>query len=1634
MSSRRKASAAAAQESMARAGFNRSTFVGFDAFTDNHAQTNNNTQKHHKPANVSSFYDGDNDEIKAMFKKLAKRDSLTKVKALQEFQDMLDTNSLPKEAIRKASGHFYFLYLRMCSRSTDPRVREKANAVLGSFCNSVPKACTKSASCILGELLCSMGDTTNADVARAAKITLETFINQGEKHDIQVLVNLNGGLGAFMRERVELKDGDEESIERLQCSALNTIIKCSTLPWFSGEFVESIIDDIFEPNPLAMWKIIFEGKLPSVRAKGFEMAAAMAKYKKAGMLGKDFAILFTKCLRKEKDQHCLSYLFEGIICTINLQTGPVFFSHVGDYRKLFFPALWDVLRNGARGAGSSVYPLMLPLMSLVPEDVWAAYGQGVLASKWLEELWDGLESEHLGPHHAPYLVESELECVAFLSKKGRTFPPHILLNPVSYFICEARRFRLGNDVPKKVTLALSQIKDDSPIWPELETALCEYFTQDVSTAERVAEIFNASKLISNVNKVAMGLFLRVYQNPKNSPSMSALDIVYCLALRAGMERSMYAQETLYQVISGQSSQQEARTRIMIRLILQGASVSWDQFIESTATSPVVVARAVQYIFDTKELVHRVPCVREFLLGSSAVNHEIFTTLLKVGWVDENDQSSIQSRCIKIVDKALQDAFFLPPSSGSVVHVGTLAETLLILETLAVSPVQVLGRMHILRQGFSIKSNTAVSDCPEVIEYVKEWVVTWFDTVAWNIGQGWTTPQKEFASRGWARIVVKFQLNEQTFLSLSSKPTIQNERLVLCAMHVSEELEDGECLGFHEPASLLWQLLKFSNHPEEFLNWRHAVLLPYIAFQEERLSQVVQVGLVAKELVVNGSGADLLRCACAHGTISVCLRGVLHPRLLAMDLTTNELKVIIDTCSEELSRADLLTPLSVAYANRIMDCAKPETCREAEDVANDFMGLLDSHQDETIHTPSPEPGDDQALASGRVTPPTPPPSPANIPTELFSMGEAVYYVKNDRRDKGIVSGVHLDDPTAPYYTIRLDVDNREIQTTSNYLEPLKARPKSLAELNKLLAVARRRGDHKESLRLMKLQPSLVPKPVDSDDVKRETIRAARKKRQEALERIASEKRRERAVSGGNESSMKDSGTDDVVGRTETNVQDLGVYIEQFACIVSPDRASKLEEPELRVVLKIGSVLATVVSPRAIGTFLRHYDPKSTFRQTLIGTLQVLDAILSQIPSDAVPDGILSFLERTVLSCMYVQDSPMDPGIVLATTKILLWLPDDEPVMERALGSLLDIIIQKKLDLTSEMVTLISRVPVQSVLSLETEKPKKLMETILFDSSDELFWSWILLFERCTEKSDTLVRSWWGQKELIYRKIDSSFNPLAWCMLVFLVRRIRLIEPDIRDDITSELEENGLVQAALRWSLLQKGDVVTKKEQLVAVNTLRTLPMLSRKWYTDGSKVNRADFSLIKARLTRYITPVIVKREIREINRASRKLAFDIPVPSGSGTGGEEDVDVGKITVTPRAASRTVTVLYEKDDCNVEMQMTLPGTYPMQNVDVECTRQFGIKKDRWRRWVLQINRLLSTQDGTLLDAITLWKCNMDREFQGLEPCPICYTVLHVGDHSLPNIQCSTCKNKFHSTCIAKWFRTSHKNECPLCKQPF
>jgi Ring finger domain len=134
---------------------------------------------------------------------------------------------------------------------------------------------------------------------------------------------------------------------------------------------------------------------------------------------------------------------------------------------------------------------------------------------------------------------------------------------------------------------------------------------------------------------------------------------------------------------------------------------------------------------------------------------------------------------------------------------------------------------------------------------------------------------------------------------------------------------------------------------------------------------------------------------------------------------------------------------------------------------------------------------------------------------------------------------------------------------------------------------------------------------------------------------------------------------------------------------------------------------------------------------------------------------------------------------------------------------------------------------------------------------------------------------------------------------------------------------------------------------------------------------------------------------------------------------------------------ITAAYTFEEAELDIAIKLPSCYPLKLVEVSSGsaggRQAGIREERWRGWLLSIASIVIGHNGSISDALVLFKKNVSMHFEGFEDCAICYSVISLADRSTPNKACKVCKHQFHGSCLYKWFKSSNQNSCPLCRQP-
>ena len=187
-------------------------------------------------------------------------------------------------------------------------------------------------------------------------------------------------------------------------------------------------------------------------------------------------------------------------------------------------------------------------------------------------------------------------------------------------------------------------------------------------------------------------------------------------------------------------------------------------------------------------------------------------------------------------------------------------------------------------------------------------------------------------------------------------------------------------------------------------------------------------------------------------------------------------------------------------------------------------------------------------------------------------------------------------------------------------------------------------------------------------------------------------------------------------------------------------------------------------------------------------------------------------------------------------------------------------------------------------------------------------------------------------------------------------------------------------------------------------LHALPAQCRTWF--ASLRDSSTCGALEGAVAHFVSPALIASELR--------AAVAAPAVPG---------------LTVKVSDRDITAAYSIDDALLQVAVRFGPGHPLRAPDVECAKRVGVTEARLRKWLLAMNAALRTGGGVAA-ALALWGAGCAREFEGVEPCPICYMTVHASSHALPRLACRQCKNRFHGACLYNWFETSNKSSCPMC----
>lgn len=279
----------------------------------------------------------------------------------------------------------------------------------------------------------------------------------------------------------------------------------------------------------------------------------------------------------------------------------------------------------------------------------------------------------------------------------------------------------------------------------------------------------------------------------------------------------------------------------------------------------------------------------------------------------------------------------------------------------------------------------------------------------------------------------------------------------------------------------------------------------------------------------------------------------------------------------------------------------------------------------------------------------------------------------------------------------------------------------------------------------------------------------------------------------------------------------------------------------------------------------------------------------------------------------------------------------------------------------------------------------------------FYLWDCIIFICS-KSPAELRSFYAA--------TITENKFEQILLNFIFRSMPI---EILKNHDSKITNNEIFKT-MNWNQLKDRNISVEKFAChTYTQMLKYLPAIVRKWW---NATNARQKTFIDKLTTNFVSNLICNEELRSISKHEKHE---------------------NMKVTVHTSTREVIAVYSIDEARMELNITLAPNHPLGAVKVENIKQIGSRAQS-RNLGMQLTIFLTHQNGSIFDGLSIWKKNLDKKFEGVEECYVCYTVIHQDTCQLPKLSCKTCKKKFHGPCLYKWFTTSSKSTCPICRNVF
>ncbi|UKJ90813.2 RING-type E3 ubiquitin transferase [Theileria orientalis] len=157
-------------------------------------------------------------------------------------------------------------------------------------------------------------------------------------------------------------------------------------------------------------------------------------------------------------------------------------------------------------------------------------------------------------------------------------------------------------------------------------------------------------------------------------------------------------------------------------------------------------------------------------------------------------------------------------------------------------------------------------------------------------------------------------------------------------------------------------------------------------------------------------------------------------------------------------------------------------------------------------------------------------------------------------------------------------------------------------------------------------------------------------------------------------------------------------------------------------------------------------------------------------------------------------------------------------------------------------------------------------------------------------------------------------------------------------------------------------------------------------------NNCKNSYVKKNIKKFTKHEVTQKLIKHELESLKNMTSDLTVYH----------DVTKKEVTAK--------LFVKNEINAKITIKVPSAFPLEPLTFMSNDN---KKNH--KWIMYSHS--EANRSGIAQGLLLWYNNVVKYYQGIEECPICYSIVHTQFQSIPTKSCKVCKYKFHKECLFK-----------------